>query len=121
MVESEQHGPNGKPADQDTRFMKRISDKLTKFKEISRKNARRALKFEDTTEVVTTGFMCEICGKIYLQKHDALIHQYEECLKKKAAKNVTRKRKEPVFGPQPTSETSTVALSDRDSINQDDI
>ena len=101
--------------------MKRISDKLLKFKEVSRKNARRALRFEDTTEVVTSGFMCEICGKIYLQKHDALIHQYEECLKKKAAKNVTCKRKEPVFGPQQISETSPVALSDGDSIDQEDI
>ena len=101
--------------------MKRISDKLTKFKEISRKNARRALKFEDTTEVVTTGFMCEICGKVYINKHDALIHQLEDCLKKKAAKDATYRIKEPVFGPQPVSETSPVTLSGRDSASQDDI
>merc|ERR1712240_383382 len=56
-VESEQCGPKGKPTDQDTKFMKRISDKLLKFKEVSRKNARRALRFEDTTEVVTSGFI----------------------------------------------------------------
>ena len=79
-VESEQGGPKDKPADQDTRFMKRISDKLLKFKEITRKNARRALRFNDTIEVVTSGFKCEICREIFLQKHNALIHLYEVCL-----------------------------------------
>ena len=72
-------------------------------------------------QVVTSGFMSEICGKIYLQKHDALTHQYEECLKKKAAKEATHRREEPVFGPQPTYETSPATLSDRDSADQDDI
>ena len=101
--------------------MKRISDKLLKFKEITRKNARRALRFDGTTEVATSGFMCEICGKIYLRKHDALIHQYEECLTKKATKNITPKEKEPTFGPQPISKTSPVVQSDRDCTNQDEI
>merc|ERR1711873_185147 len=110
-VETKQHGSNHKPADMNTRFMKRISDKLTKFKEISRKNARRALKFEDTTEVVTTRFMCKICGKVYINKHDAIIHKLEDCLRKKAAADATYRIQEPVFGPQPELETPPATLS----------
>ena len=48
-AEPEQHESNRNSTDQDARFLKRISNKLLKFKEMSRKNAKRALKFEDTT------------------------------------------------------------------------
>ena len=82
-VETGQPGSGCKSTD--TRFMKRISDRLSKFKEITRKNVRRALNFEDTTDVVKTGYMCEICSKVFINKHDAIIHQLEDCLRKKAA------------------------------------
>ena len=61
------------------------------------------------------------CVRFVARYISALIHQYEECLKKKATKNITHKGKEPEFGPQPISEISLVAQSDSDSIDQDNI
>merc|ERR1712240_170578 len=110
-IETGQLGSGHKTTGADTRFMRRITDRLTKFKEITRKNVRRALKFEDTTDVVTTGFMCKICGKVYINKHDAIIHQLEDCLRKKAAADATYRIKESVFGPQPVLETPPATLS----------
>merc|ERR1712240_831119 len=98
-VETGQPGSECKSTGTDTRFMKRISDRLSKFKEITRKNVRRALNFEDTTDVVRTGYMCEICSKVFINKHDAIIHQLEVCLRKKAATDTTYRIKEPVFKP----------------------
>ena len=110
-VETGQSESGCKSMGTDTRFMKRISDRLSKFKEITRKNVRRALNFEDTTDVVKTRYMCEICGKVYINKHDAIIHQLEDCLRKKAAADATYRIKEPVFGPESPIETPPVTPS----------
>ena len=90
-------GSGSKPVD--TRFMARISNKLSKFNELSRKSVRRALNFEEMTDVKRTGYMCEVCSKVFLNKHDAIIHQLEVCLRKKPATDTAYIIKKPVFEP----------------------
>ena len=70
-----------------------------------KRNAKRVLRFDDTVEAVTTGFRCEICWEIFLQKHDALIHQYEKCLPKKGTKKTTPGEIELTPDIQPRAET----------------
>ena len=90
-----------------------------KLKEITKRNAKRVLRFDDTREVVTSGFRCEICGEIFLQKHDALIHQYEVCLPKTGTKKLTPGEKEPTHGSQPRADTPLAAQPARDTTTPD--
>ena len=57
---------NFNSSDQDARFVKKISEKLMRLKEITKRNAKRVLRFDDTVEAVTAGFRCEFCGERFL-------------------------------------------------------